>query len=111
MARMLSEFGDCDDVLHAIGRNIDSFSWSGSLTKYYALYEQPTRGFLTHRRPRVRRWAQRMLRQLSARIKEARNEDEERQVCRRLNDDTVVLAVFAVGDVYAFLCKKSVRSI
>ena len=78
MARMLSEFGDSDDVLHAIGRNIDSFGWSGSLTKYYALYEQPTRGFLTHRRPRVRRWAQRMLRQLSARIKEARNEDEER---------------------------------
>ena len=78
MARMLSEFGDSDDVLYAIGRNIDSFGWSGSLTKYYALYEQPTRGFLTHRRPRVRRWAQRMLRQLSARIKEARNEDEER---------------------------------
>ena len=78
MARMLSEFGDREEVLNAIGRNIDSFGWSGSLTKYYALYEQPLRELLTHRRPRVRRWAQRMLRQLSARIKEARNEDEER---------------------------------
>ena len=78
MARMLSEFGDRDDMLRVIGRNIGSYTWSGSLTQYYALYEQPIHGLLTHRRQKVRRWAQKILRQLSAHIKEARNEDEER---------------------------------
>ena len=77
MARLLSEFGDRDDVLRAVGRNISSYGRSGSLTNYYALYEQPMRGLVTHQRPTVRRWAQTMLRQLSAHIKEARNEDEE----------------------------------
>ena len=77
MARMLSDFGDRDSILHAIGRNIGSYAWSGSLTKYYALYKQPIHRLLTHRQQKVRRWAQKMLRQLSAHIKEARNEDEE----------------------------------
>ena len=77
MVRMIREFGDRDDVLQAIGRNMGSYSWSGSLTTYYALYEQPMRGFRDHERPKVRRWARKMLRQLSAHIKEARNEDEE----------------------------------
>ena len=77
MARLLSEFGDRDDVLHAVGHNIGSYGWSGSLTKYYALYEEPLRELRTHDRPNVRRWAEKMLRQLSARIQNARNEDEE----------------------------------
>ena len=36
------------------------------------------REVVTHQRPTVCRWAQKMLRQLSAHIMEARNEDEER---------------------------------
>ena len=77
MARLLSEFGDRDNVLRAVELNICSYGWSGSLTNYYALYEQPLCGLVTHQRPTVRRWAKKMLRQLRAHIKEARNEDEE----------------------------------
>ena len=36
MARMLSEFGDRDDMLRVIGRNIGSYTWSGSLTPFCA---------------------------------------------------------------------------
>ena len=78
MARMLDEFGDREGVLCAVDRNICSYSWSGSRTKYYALYEQPVRELRDHKRPQVRRWAKRMLGHLSTEIKEARNEDEER---------------------------------
>ena len=77
MARLLSEFGDREDVLRAIGSNINSYGWSGSMTNYYALYKQPMHGLLTHQRPTVRRWAQKKLRQLDAQIENARNEDEE----------------------------------
>ena len=77
MARMLSEFGDRDDVLEAIRRNIGSYSWSGSLTTYYALHKESIHGLRDHQRPGVRRWARKMSRQLSAHIKDARNEDEE----------------------------------
>ena len=77
MARLLNEFGDGDDVLRAVERNIGSYGWSGSLTNYYALYEQPMRGLRNHQRSTVGRWAQKMLRQLSAQIKDAGNEDEE----------------------------------
>ena len=77
MTRILNEFGDRDDVHRAIGRNIASYSWSGSMTRYYALYEQPMRALLTHRQAPVRGWAKRMLRGLGANIREARNEDEE----------------------------------
>ena len=77
MARMVREFGDRDDVLQAIRGNIGSYSWSGSRTTYYALHEHPMSGFRDDQRPRVRRWARKMLRQLSTQIEEARNEDEE----------------------------------
>lgn len=77
MARMVREFGDRDDVLQAIRHNIGSYSWSGSRTKYYALHEHPMSDFRDDQRPRVRRWARKMLRQLRTQIEEARNEDEE----------------------------------
>ena len=77
MARLLDEFGDHDDMLRAVERNIACYSWSGSRTAYYALYQQPMSELLSHHRFRVRRWAQRMLRRLSAHIQDARNEDEE----------------------------------
>lgn len=77
MARIVWEFGDRDDVLQAIRRNIGSYSWSGSRTTYYALHLHPMSGFRDDQRPRVRRWARKMLRQLDTQIEEARNEDEE----------------------------------
>ena len=78
MARILSEFGDRQEVVDAIGRNIGSYGWSGSLTTYYTMYERPVRELLDHRHAKVRRWAQRMLGQLSTQAREAHDEDEER---------------------------------
>ena len=77
MARMLDEFGNRADVLRAIDHNIGCYSWSGSMTEYYALYQHPMQGLLDHGRPEVSRWAERTLRRLDAQINHARNEHEE----------------------------------
>ena len=79
MARLLDEFGDTEGVLRAVTRNIRTFGWSGSLTTYYALYEQPLSALVNHRRAKVRRWARSVLADLRAEIREARNVDEERE--------------------------------
>ena len=77
LLRLLDEFGDRDDVLDAMVVRMHTFGWSGSLTSYFALYEQPLRALLEHPKARVRRWARRTLRGLSESIKAARNQDDE----------------------------------
>jgi hypothetical protein len=37
MRRLLNEFGDREDVLHGIARNIGAYGWSGSRATYYEL--------------------------------------------------------------------------
>ena len=76
--RLLDEFGDREDVLEAIGRNVHTFGWTGSITTYFALYEEPLSTLCDHPRHQVRRWASAMHRHLRARIESARIEDEER---------------------------------
>ena len=77
MARLLDEFGEREDVQQAVGRNIGTFGWSGSTTTYYALYERPLNALLQHAKPKVRRWAKAMIRQLHREVDRARNFDEE----------------------------------
>ena len=77
MARLLDEFGEREDVQQAVGHNIGTFGWSGSTTTYYALYEQPLNSLLEHAKPKVRRWAKAMIRQLHREVDRARNFDEE----------------------------------
>ena len=77
LLRLLDEFGDRDDVLDAMVVRMHSFGWSGSLTSYFALYEQPLRALLKHPKAKVRRWARRTLRGLSESIKAARDQDDE----------------------------------
>ena len=79
MIRLLDEFGDREDVLQAVARNIHTFGWSGPVTNYFALYETPLSTLREHSKPKVRRWIKRMLRELSAVKENARNEDEERE--------------------------------
>ena len=78
MVRLLDEFGDRDDVLQAVVRRMHTFGWWGSLTGYFALYEQPLSTLLDHPKAKVRHWAKATLRGLSASIESARNQDEER---------------------------------
>jgi hypothetical protein len=76
--RLLDEFGDRDDVLRTIVRNMNTFGWTGSRKTYYALYEQPLHGLDHHPIGAVRRWASKTLHAFSQAIEATRIEDEER---------------------------------
>ncbi len=75
--RLLDAFGDRDDVRSAIEDNIHTFSWTGSLTAYYALYLEALNELVDHPEPRVRGWARSLLRYLRSAIERARDEDAE----------------------------------
>ena len=77
--RLLDEFGDQENVLSGINRNISTYSWSGSRTKYFELYELPLKKLENHPIKRVRIWGHRTLHQLNLEKATARDEDEERE--------------------------------
>jgi len=77
MVRLLDEFGDREGVLESITRNIRTFGWSGPLTNYFALYDEPLRMLRNHPKPKVRRWATATLRGLASTIENAHAEEEE----------------------------------
>ena len=77
MSRLLDEFGDREDVQQAVGGNMHHFVWWGSVSTYFELYKEPFVGLLKHPKPKLRRWAKAMLRQLDSAIKEERKADEE----------------------------------
>ena len=84
MIRLLDDFGDREDVRDAINANMNTFSWCGSTTNYYALFLEPLRALNDHPKGRVRQWAKTMLRQLERQIDEARREDEEEEAQREV---------------------------
>jgi len=75
--RLLNEFGARDDVHRGLVQNMHTFGWSGSLTTYYALYEQPLRSLADHPIGAVRRWAQITLASMRKQIESAKMEDDE----------------------------------
>ena len=77
MSRLIDEFGDRDDVWHAIGANLNTFGWTGSTTAYYELYRGPLALLEDHPKRKVRTWAKRMLRGIDSSIKSARDHDDE----------------------------------
>lgn len=77
--RLIDHFGDREDVLKAVSSNIHSFSWTGSLTTYYARFLGPLDNLATHPNPRVGRWARRMRLQLEREVKKAKAHDDEYQ--------------------------------
>ena len=78
MARLLDEFGDCEDVLLSIRSNIHSYTVWGSPTAYFALYEAPLSKLRDeHTSAKVRRWARETLRDIDAVSKGIRSEEEE----------------------------------
>ena len=79
MARLLDEFGDRDDVRHAVESNIYTFGWAGSVTAYYARYEEPLRELTQHPNRTVSRWAKVLQHRLRESFEEARNEEEEEE--------------------------------
>jgi hypothetical protein len=75
--RLLNEFGDRDDVQRYLIQNMHTFGWWGSVTTYYALYEQPLQSLSEHPLGEVRRWAQITLAQMRQQISSAKMHDDE----------------------------------
>lgn len=77
MRRLLDEFGERDDVHRCLVQNMHSFGWTGSLTTYYALYEEPLRSLFEHPIGAVRRWAQVTHAHMRKQVETAKNDDDE----------------------------------
>ena len=77
MSRLIDEFGDRDDVWHAIGANLNTFGWSGSATAYFEMFRGPFTVLQDHPKRNVRTWAKRMLREIGSSVKSARDHDDE----------------------------------
>jgi hypothetical protein len=66
-------------VLKHIEQNMHNFSWWGSLTTYFALYQAPLKSLENHSKGPVRRWAKKMLTNIEHQISAARDDDEEQR--------------------------------
>jgi hypothetical protein len=77
MKRLLDEFGEREDVLRAIARNLYTFGWTGSRATYFALYSGPLQELHSHPIGAVRRWSERMTSQFEQETTSARDEDDE----------------------------------
>jgi len=43
VVRLLDDFGERDNMLQAVVRNMYDFTWWGSVTNYFTLYREPLR--------------------------------------------------------------------
>jgi len=77
--RLLNEFGDREDVLSNLDRNMHTFGWSGSVTTYFALYHEPLRSLLAHPKEQVRKWARKTLQRIRLNIQSEKNREEEQE--------------------------------
>ncbi|MGZ5703942.1 MAG: hypothetical protein ACXWIM_24005, partial [Burkholderiales bacterium] len=77
MTRLLNEFGERDDVRRYLTQNMHTFGWSGSLTTYYALYEEPLRSLFDHPIGGLRRWAKEAHAQMRKQVEAAKRDDDE----------------------------------
>lgn len=77
---LIDEFGERTNVLDAIRDNINNFSWTGSLSRYYGQYIDPICALTDHKTATVRRWAKHLTCQLQASIEQARDQDSEEDV-------------------------------
>lgn len=75
--RLLDEFGERGDVQSALSSNMHTFGWSGSLTTYFALYEQPIKLLEDHPSRHVRRWGRKMLQNIRRDIEREKDRDDE----------------------------------
>lgn len=77
MLRILDEFGDREDVQHAVTSNIQTGGWVGPEADHWELYKEALTKLQEHPRPKVRRWVQTTLRELEAMAEGARSRDAE----------------------------------
>ena len=84
MVKLIDEFGDCNGVLQAVGRNMATFSCMGSATARLQLYREPLTALQKHPKGVVRRWARAGLRQLDAWIEQIKAMDDEEDAMREI---------------------------
>ena len=76
--RLIDEFGDWEEVLDAVARNLLSFSCVGSGAEHYERYKVPIEALLQKcGKPQVRRWCQRLLKELDKQAKINRDREAE----------------------------------
>ena len=63
--RLLDEFGERDEVLDGLESNINTFTWAGSLSDYFARYREPLLSIKNHGKRTVCRWAEKMSRKIA----------------------------------------------
>ena len=85
MMRLLNEFGDRDDVRRSLMQNMHTFGWSGSLTTYFSLYEEPLQSLFEHPLGPLRRWAKIAHTQMRHQVESAKRDDDEQEA--QWNDD------------------------
>ena len=79
LKRVIDEFGDCEGVLKAVGRNMSTFSWSRSEEAQLRLYRAPLRLLCKHKTPAVSRWAESQLLYFDEWIRKVRSQLEEQE--------------------------------
>jgi len=77
--RMLDEFGDDEDVLAAISRNMGTMMWRGSLVPHLEKRKALMQQILTHSRPAVQRWARTTIDSTDALIHSEQKRDDEHE--------------------------------
>ena len=82
LQRLIDEFGEREDVLDGVKRNIGTNSWVGSMTGYYQQFLAPLKELANHRITAVARWAAHMTRILQANVEKHAREDAELEAQR-----------------------------
>jgi hypothetical protein len=82
-ARMLLDsYGSDTSVLSALGANLNTFSWTGSLVPFYERQIALLRPLHDHPIDAVRVWAERSIADATQQIKSERQHEQERQIGR-----------------------------
>ena len=79
MYRLLDEFGERGDVHRALESNIHTYSWVGSSADHYTRFRETLERLCSHRKPRVRQWAEKMRREVERWIRRETIRDQERE--------------------------------
>jgi len=79
---LINRYGMKKSVLSALGANLGSFSWTGSLVPFYERLEKVVTPLREHRHSEVREWANREIQYARQAIKNEQMRDEEHQLGR-----------------------------
>jgi hypothetical protein len=77
---LINRYGEYEDVLSALGANIGSYSWVGSLVPYYEEQVTLLSPLLQHRIPRVREWAEKGIFYARREANRQRDRDAEQEI-------------------------------